>query len=42
MTRVEDVVEKRLETDLKLQYMAPDNVHRELLKELDRCVSFAS
>lgn len=42
MARVDDVVEKRLESDLKLQYMAPDNVQRELLKELDRCVPFTS
>lgn len=36
MARVDDVVEKRLDTDPKLQYIPADDVHRELLKELDR------
>ena len=38
MVRVDEIVEKRLERDLRLQYMQPDNVQRELLQELNRCV----
>ena len=36
MARVEDVAQKRLESDSKLHYMSPEVVHRELLQELDR------
>ena len=36
MARVEDVAQKRLDSDSKLHYMSPEVVHRELLQELDR------
>ncbi|TFY83187.1 hypothetical protein EWM64_g821 [Hericium alpestre] len=37
MTRVDDVVQKRLDADPKLQFMPQEYVQRELLQELDRC-----
>ncbi|THH18032.1 hypothetical protein EW146_g2893 [Bondarzewia mesenterica] len=36
MARVEDVAQKRLDTDSKLHYMPSESIHRELLQELDR------
>jgi hypothetical protein len=36
MSRVEDIVRQKLQSDKKLEYMPQEAVHRELMEELDR------
>lgn len=36
--RVDDIAKRKLEEDEKLTRKAPEEVHKEVMQELDRCV----
>lgn len=42
MTRIEEIVQDRLKEDPKLQHLPTENLHQELMKDMERSVGVHS